>query len=152
MRNKIQLITYANSLGKDLKELDLILEKYFKREIKGVHILPFYPSSADRGFSPLTHLEVDKSFGDWDDIKKISHKRELVADLVVNHISSESKEFQDFLKNGQRSKFKNFFITTFFFIFKYGLPNILILSLVKIVLIPILFRIFEPQTNLGLSF
>ena len=112
MRNKIQLITYANSLGKDLKELDLILEKYFKREIKGVHILPFYPSSADRGFSPLTHLEVDKSFGDWDDIKKISHKRELVADLVVNHISSESKEFQDFLKNGQRSKFKNFFITT----------------------------------------
>ncbi len=112
MKNKIQLITYADSLAKDFKELDFVLKKYFKREIKGVHILPFYPSSSDRGFAPLTHFEVDKSFGNWGDIKKISCKKDLVADLVVNHISSESREFQDFLKNGQRSKFKNFFITT----------------------------------------
>lgn len=112
MKNKIQLITYADSLGNNLAELDFVLEEYFKKEIGGVHILPFYPSSADRGFSPLTHLEVDSSFGDWDGIKKISKKREFVADLVVNHISSESKEFQDFLKNDQKSKFKDFFITT----------------------------------------
>ena len=124
MQNKIQLITYADSLGRDLEQLDFVLEKYFKREIKGVHILPFYPSSADRGFAPLTHLEVEKSFGDWRDIKKISHKRELVADLVVNHISSESKEFQDFLKKSKKSKFKNFFITTEKFSSRFDLMKI----------------------------
>lgn len=112
MKNKIQLITYADSLGDNLQELDFVLKKYFKEEIKGVHVLPFYPSSSDRGFSPLTHLKVDKRFGNWDDIRKISHKHELVADLIVNHISSESKEFKDFLKKGKQSTARDFFITT----------------------------------------
>lgn len=111
MKNKIQLITYADSLGKNLFELEEILDKHFSREIKGVHVLPFYPSSADRGFSPLTHLEIDKSFGNWEQFKKISQKYDLTADLVVNHISSESKEFQDFLSKGEDSEYADFFIT-----------------------------------------
>jgi len=74
--------------------------------------LPFYLSSADSGFSSLTHLDVDKKFGTWEDIKHISVKYDIVVDLVVDHISDELFEFKDFLKNGDKSFFSNFFITT----------------------------------------
>lgn len=66
--NQIMLITYADSMGKNLKELEEILEKYVKDAIGGLHILPFFPSSADRGFAPITYRMVDPKFGDWDDI------------------------------------------------------------------------------------
>jgi len=72
MKNEIMLITYPDSLGKNLNELDYVLKNYFKDAVKGVHVLPFYPSSADRGFAPTTYEEVDKKFGNWNDLLGIS--------------------------------------------------------------------------------
>jgi 3-mercaptopyruvate sulfurtransferase SseA len=43
-----------DSLGNNLLELHYLLRRYLTRAIGGVHILPFYSSSADRGFAPLT--------------------------------------------------------------------------------------------------
>jgi len=111
LRNKVSLITYPDSLGSNLKELNFVLDNYIGDVIGGVHILPFYPSSADRGFSPLTHLKVDSRFGDWRDIKKIASKYDLMVDLMINHLSSESEYFKDYLKKGDRSKYKNLFLT-----------------------------------------
>lgn len=109
--NKIQLITYPDSLGRDLKELRVVLNNYFKSVIKGVHILPFYLSSGDRGFSPLTHLKVDEKFGTWEDIRLITKEYDVVCDLMVNHISVKSKYFKDYLKKGENSKYADYFIT-----------------------------------------
>ncbi|MCI2050153.1 MAG: sucrose phosphorylase, partial [Lachnospiraceae bacterium] len=53
--NKIMLITYADSMGKNLKELDEVLSRYFSKAVGGLHVLPFFPSSADRGFAPMTY-------------------------------------------------------------------------------------------------
>ena len=72
MKNKIMLITYADSFGKDLKELKWVVDRYFKREINGIHVLPFFPSSGDRGFSPVNYREVDPAFGDWEDVKALA--------------------------------------------------------------------------------
>ena len=47
--NKIMLITYPDSLGKNLKDLDFTLSQYLDKAVGGVHILPFFPSSGDRG-------------------------------------------------------------------------------------------------------
>ena len=112
IKNKIQLITYPNSLGGNLKGLHTVLAEYFKEAVAGVHILPFYPSSKDRGFSPLTNFEVDPAFGNWDDIRSIAKEFDLVSDLVVNHISSESKPFKDFLQKGENSEYADWFITS----------------------------------------
>ena len=71
LKNKVQLITYPDSLGTNLLELHFVLRKYLRKAIGGVHILPFYPSSADRGFAPLTYDEVDPAFGTWDDVEHI---------------------------------------------------------------------------------
>jgi sucrose phosphorylase len=110
LQNKIQLITYADSLGNNLKDLQYVLDTYLREVVAGVHILPFYPSSADRGFAPLTHLEVDPKFGDWEDVREISKKYDLVVDLVVNHMSTDSRYFKDFLKKGDESVWKDLFL------------------------------------------
>ena len=55
LENKIMLITYADSMGKNLKELHQALNTYYKDAVGGVHILPFFPSSADRGFAPMRY-------------------------------------------------------------------------------------------------
>ncbi|HEY8363158.1 MAG TPA: sucrose phosphorylase [Tissierellaceae bacterium] len=110
IRNEIMLITYPDSMGKNLKELIEILDKHFTGVIGGIHILPFYPSSADRGFAPLTYKIVDPVFGDWEDIRYLSKKYYLMFDFMINHISAKSHYFQDFLKYKDNSKYKDMFI------------------------------------------
>ena len=112
VKNKVQLITYPDSMGGNLKTLNDVLEKYFKDIFKGgIHILPPFPSSGDRGFAPLTYLEIEPKFGTWEDIKKIGEKHDILLDLMVNHISRKSEFFQDFLKNGRNSEYADLFLT-----------------------------------------
>lgn len=110
LNNKIMLITYADSLGKNLKELQDILETYFQKEVGGVHILPFFPSSADRGFAPMCYDKVEEAFGNYLDIGKISKNKYLMFDFMVNHISKSSQYFQDFQNKKEESDYKDFFI------------------------------------------
>lgn len=110
LQNKIMLITYADSMGKNLKELHEVLNKYYKDAIGGVHILPFFPSSADRGFAPMCYDKVDETFGDFSDIEEIGREYYLMFDFMVNHISAQSEYFQDFLKNKENSPYKDMFI------------------------------------------
>lgn len=110
MKNKIMLITYADSFGKNLKELKQVLDACFDREIGAVHILPFFPSSGDRGFAPLTYEEVDPAFGTWEDVKAIAADRELMFDFMINHLSRQSAEFLDFIKNHDASVYKDMFL------------------------------------------
>ncbi len=111
VKNQVQLITYPDSLGGDLKKLEFVLDKYFPGLFTGgIHILPPFPSSGDRGFAPLTYLEIEPSFGTWDDIRRIGEKHAILLDLMVNHISAQSTYFQDFLKYGRESKYADLFI------------------------------------------
>jgi sucrose phosphorylase len=112
VKNQVQLITYPDSLGGDLKALNKVLLKYFSDIFKGgIHILPPFPSSGDRGFAPLTYLEIEPQFGTWEDIKAIGENFDVLVDLMVNHISQKSKYFQDFLKKGRNSEYADLFIT-----------------------------------------
>ncbi|MDR1901651.1 MAG: hypothetical protein LBQ88_05125 [Treponema sp.] len=109
--NKVQLITYADSLGGDLKKLDAVLDEYFPGVFGAIHILPPFPSSGDRGFAPLSYFEIEPSFGIWEDMAALGKKYPLLLDVMVNHISRSSNQFQDFLKKGRASKYAGFFLT-----------------------------------------
>ncbi len=64
IKNQVQLITYPDSLGGNLQTLNTILRTHFADICPGgVHILPPFPSSGDRGFAPLTYLEIDPAHG-----------------------------------------------------------------------------------------
>lgn len=110
MKNEIMLITYADSFGKNLKQLKEALDKHFRREISSIHILPFFPSSGDRGFAPLTYEEVDPAFGDWEDIRTLSKDYDLMFDFMINHISRQSIQFKDFVEKHDASQYKDMFI------------------------------------------
>lgn len=110
LRNKVQLISYPDSLGGNLLTLHYCLMKYLRRAVGGLHLLPFYPSSADRGFSPTTYSEVDPHFGSWDDVEKIGRDFDLMVDFMVNHISRQSAYFQDYLELGADSEFADMFL------------------------------------------
>ena len=108
--NKVQLITYPDSLGENLVELHYVLRKHLRQAIGGVHILPFYPSSADRGFSPLAYDEVDPHFGTWQDVEMIGADFDLTIDFMVNHISRQSIFFQDYIEKGPDSPYADMFL------------------------------------------
>ncbi|MDF2486292.1 MAG: alpha amylase catalytic region [Herbinix sp.] len=118
MKNQIMLITYADSFGKNLKEMKEMIDNYFRREIGSIHILPFFPSSGDRGFAPLTYEEVDSQFGTWADIDDIAKDYELMFDFMVNHLSRQSEYFIDFIEKHEESKYKDLFLR-----FKNFWPN-----------------------------
>lgn len=112
LKNQVQLITYPDSMGGDLKALHHVLRKYFTDIFEGgVHILPPFPSSGDRGFAPLTYLEIDPEFGSWEDIRAIGEQFDILVDLMVNHISRQSPYFQDFLAKGKASAHSDLFLT-----------------------------------------
>lgn len=112
VKNQVQLITYPDSLGGDLKTLHSVLSTQLVDVFKGgIHILPPFPSSGDRGFAPLTYLEIDPSFGTWEDMKAIGEDFDVLVDIMVNHISQKSQYFQDFLNKGRESEHADLFIT-----------------------------------------
>lgn len=110
IENKIMLITYADSMGHNLKELEHILESCFEGVFGGLHILPFYPSSGDHGFAVISYDTVDPKFGTWEDIDRLSKKYYVMADFMLNHVSIRSKEFRDYMENGEMSPYKDMFI------------------------------------------
>jgi sucrose phosphorylase len=112
VKNQVQLITYPDSLGGTLESLDQVLLTHFPGLFQGgVHILPPFPSSGDRGFAPMTYLEIDQRFGGWEEIRRIGSHGPVMLDLMVNHISRQSEYFRDFLKRGRRSPWADLFIT-----------------------------------------
>lgn len=108
------LITYGDSIinkkinEKPLVTLNKFLDEHVKDKISCVHILPFFPYSSDDGFSIIDYKKVNPDLGDWNNVKSISKKYRLMADLVINHISSKSEWFQKFLKGDK--KYKDYFI------------------------------------------
>ncbi len=110
MKNHIMLITYADSFGGNIKKLTELLNTYFSSEIGAVHLLPFFPSTGDRGFAPVSYEEVDPQFGTWADIEVLAGKYELMFDFMINHISKSSKEFKDYVKYHDNSEYKDMFI------------------------------------------
>ncbi len=104
-------MTYPDSLGGDLAALDGLLRGPLEGLFGGIHVLPPFPSSGDRGFAPLTYGEIDPRFGSWADVERIAQRHDVVLDLMVNHISRRSIEFEDFLRLGRRSRYSDLFIT-----------------------------------------
>lgn len=110
IENKAMLITYANTMGKDLRALDSVLEQHFPGVFGGVHVLPFFPSSGDRGFAVIQYDHVDPAFGTWEDIDRLGEKYYLMADFMLNHVSIRCDEFKDYMRNGDDSPYKDMFI------------------------------------------
>lgn len=99
----IALITYGSTIQSSnknaLQTLHSFLKEYIGQTIGTVHILPFFPYSSDDGFAVIDYLQVDEALGNWSDIEAIASDYRLMGDLVINHGSSKSEWFQQFLSD-----------------------------------------------------
>ena len=114
INNGVQLITYVDRFGNGtLSDLHLLLNKELSDVFSGVHLLPFfYPiDGEDAGFDPIDHTAVDSRLGTWQDVKTLGTHLDIMADMIVNHVSAESAPFQDVLKHGKASEYWPLFLT-----------------------------------------
>lgn len=114
MKNQVQLITYVDRFGGDtLSDLHALLKGPLAGVFGGVHLLPFfYPiDGSDAGFDPINHTLVDPRLGDWNDIAALAGDVPVMADVIVNHMSSDSPQFQDYLQRSEQSEFAGLFLT-----------------------------------------
>lgn len=114
MRSQVQLIAYVDRLsGGGFRALQDLLDGPFRELFGGVHLLPFYwpIDGADAGFDPIDHTRPDSRLGSWDDVRALAKGRDLMADVIVNHISSRSAQFEDFRKHCDASAFRDLFLT-----------------------------------------
>jgi len=107
------LITYADTIRakgeKPISTLHRFLKTYVESAFTCVHILPFFPSSSDGGFSVVDYRKVAPELGDWEDVQAIAKEYRLMADLVMNHVSTRSGWFQGFLAGDER--YRDYFLS-----------------------------------------
>ncbi len=114
MRNGAQLIAYADRFGSgDIAGVRAMLDGPFSGVFTGVHLLPFYTpyDGVDAGFDPIDHEAVDPRLGTWGDVGALAQRYDVTADLIVNHISADSRAFADFRSKGDDSTHADLFLS-----------------------------------------
>jgi sucrose phosphorylase len=106
------LNAYPDSIGGTLGDIiKFLLTPELKNVFQAFYVLPsIFNTDLDRGFSVIDYElnELYASQDDLNDLKKLGIA--LKFDFVLNHSSVLSHQFQDILKNGENSKYKDFFI------------------------------------------
>jgi len=103
---------YPDSIGRHLTDTVAMLQRpEFDNVFSLFYILPtFFNSDLDRGFSVIDY-ELNRelvSATDLGDLQALGI--ELKFDLVLNHLSVGSPQFQDMLQRGDDSPYRDFFI------------------------------------------
>ena len=108
----VMLNAYPDSIGRKLADtVEMLKRPEFKDAFSLFYILPtFFNSDLDRGFSIIDYNINDElvSQEDLDALNKLGIQIKL--DLVLNHLSVRSHQFQDLLEKGKDSPYRDFFI------------------------------------------
>jgi len=108
----VMLNAYPDSIGKRLADtLEMLNRPELKNAFSLFYILPtFFNSDLDRGFSVIDY-NLNQELVSENDLEALDNLNLMLKfDLVLNHLSVGSPQFQDMLKNGDKSQYKNFFI------------------------------------------
>ncbi|WP_026498492.1 alpha-amylase family glycosyl hydrolase [Butyrivibrio sp. WCD2001] len=110
--NGPMLNAYPDSCGGTLGDIVTFLEKdELKDTFSSFYILPsIYNTDLDRGFSVIDY-GINEELGSKADLDRLRALGiDLKLDFILNHASVLSPQFQDLLKNGEKSKYADFFI------------------------------------------
>ena len=106
------LNAYPDSMGGRLADLAQLLgTEDFRDAFRSVYLLPsVFHSDLDRGFSIISY-DLNRTLATRADIDALKDAGlDLKLDFVLNHLSVLSPQFQDILKNGDASPYRDFFI------------------------------------------
>lgn len=106
------LNVYPDSIGDKVGSLIQLLERSeFKDSFGALYMLPsIFNTDLDRGFSIIDY-SLNELYTTTEELKRINDLGlDFKFDVVMNHGSVLSKEFQDIIVNGSESKYIDFFI------------------------------------------
>jgi sucrose phosphorylase len=112
MKSGPMLNAYPDSIGGTLAEIVALLQSPdFNNVFQAFYVLPsIFNTDLDRGFSVIDY-DLNEVYASTDDLARLNRLGiALKLDFVLNHSSVLSRQFQDILKNGEASKYKDFFI------------------------------------------
>lgn len=103
-----------NFFGGDLAG---IIEKLPYLEDLGINVIyltPVFASPSNHKYDTIDYYQIDPHFGDLTTVKRLvaeSHKRgiKIIFDAVFNHCGNNFFAFQDVVKNGENSPYKDWF-------------------------------------------
>ncbi|QNQ81620.1 glycoside hydrolase family 13 protein [Lactobacillus sp. PV012] len=101
---------YGGDLQGVLDHLDYLKEL----GINGIYFNPIFKAPSNHKYDTEDYYQIDPHFGDkklFKELVKQAHKRgiRVMLDAVFNHIGDKSPQWQDVLKNGENSKYKDWF-------------------------------------------
>jgi sucrose phosphorylase len=121
----VMLNAYPDSIGGRLSDIVQMLKRpEFEGAFSLFYILPtFFNSDLDRGFSIVDYglNEELVSPEDLEELRRLDINFKL--DLVLNHLSVQSPQFQDLIEHGNESEFKDFFVDWNEFWHENGTPG-----------------------------
>ncbi|MBQ4434502.1 MAG: glycosidase [Clostridia bacterium] len=112
MRNGAMLNAYPDSLGRNLGETAAFLSRPELRDaFRSFYILPsVFNTDLDHGFSVISYDLCDE-LATKQNLKALQDLGlDLTFDIILNHLSVLSPQFQDVLKRGDASEYRDFFI------------------------------------------
>jgi len=112
MNSGAMLNAYPDSLGGTLSDIAGLLEtKELQGAFRSFYILPsVFTTDLDRGFSVISY-DLDRDLTAPGDIERLQALHlDLKLDFILNHLSVQSPQFQDMIKNGNQSVYRDFFI------------------------------------------
>ncbi len=100
--------------GGDLKGIIDHLDYLEDLGITGIYLCPIFKAHSNHKYDTIDYLEIDPSFGDKKTFKKLvdlCHEKgiKVMLDAVFNHIGDTSPQWQDVIKNGEKSKYVDWF-------------------------------------------
>ena len=106
--------TNDNYMGGDLQGIIDKLDYLEGLGINGIYLCPITKANTNHRYDTIDYMEIDPYLGDKTTFKKLvkeAHKRniKIMLDAVFNHIGFYSKQWQDVLKNKEKSNFKDWF-------------------------------------------
>lgn len=83
--------------------------------VNALYLTPVFESVSNHKYDTIDYFEIDRHFGTKEDFKRLvdtAHGKgiRIVLDAVFNHCSSRSAYFQDVVKNGEQSAYKDWFL------------------------------------------
>ena len=102
-------------MGGDLPGIISKLEYLKELGINVVYMTPFFKSNSSHKYDIIDYLEIDPHFGTKEDFKMLVDKAHslgmrIFLDAVFNHSATDFFAFQDVIKNGEKSKYKDWFL------------------------------------------
>lgn len=106
--------TGKNFMGGDLRGIIEKLDYLEDLGITGLYLCPIFKATSNHRYETIDYFQIDPALGDKETFKELVdelHKRnmKILLDGVFNHMGYFSPQWQDVIKNGEKSKFKDWF-------------------------------------------